>query len=888
MTKSNQHYLRDVFFLTSPLVGMLGLFVVASVASIVNSEIRGFHGYHLSAPRAGGISQFFKYTEDSLVAPESGVFLSDDLRQTSPLELLDLRVDGTDLDQFSESLPASGKEWAKAVVMSDGVPHEVEVRYRGSRFSNFIFREKGWKIRTPRDQLIDGRRELNLERGNFNRHLGYLLAREFEIPTPRSRLVRLFINQKDQGVYVDEEAVSELMMRQNNFMPGDIFYGELDIHSNSNAGMASNDLYWNPFLWEKKYLYNRYPEEYRENLSELVEAIDAPGFSKLYSLIDYDEFVSFFAALTYLGDSHTDKAHNHRLYFNPLSGEFSAIPWDLIRGISDPDGVEPIGNRLYRKLCSDPRFLDAVMKNIRMTLGEKQVDVKLVDEIVRVQNSIAPSLAEPDLFVQELEEAKNRLITRTRDIRRILDLAKVSYVVEGQLLTVFATSPATLKLDAIQFERAPTGVTVFEDRDFDGMLSEGDRELSTSIEGTALVFESDGVDLFSGRDFSANYFQQYQPEIEAYAAHRDYTRLAALPNAFLLAVPVEGERSNVVGLTVSNPLTDRPVTATAGKPVGMIASETVHPWSEAPAAKSKEFVFEGVVDLQEDLLVGPDDTLTIQPGTTMRMGAGVSIICRSPVALDGVRFERLSADKPWGVFALQGRETSSSKITNCDFSGGSDDTVAHVYYSGMLSVHMAENVVLSDSKFARNIIGDDTVRFADCQNLLIDGVEVTDANGDAIDCDISTGTIRDTEVITPQNDGIDLMTADVNLDNVRVRGAGDKGISFGENANPLVTDCQIRDCVIGVAFKDGSNPTLENVLISNCRTGVSGYAKNWRYPGGGRGKLIDSVLEKNRIDVLLDEHSSLVLERCFTDKRYRLPASRGDSLIEINPRKENE
>ena len=123
----------------------------------------------------------------------------------------------------------------------------------------------------------------------------------------------------------------------------------------------------------------------------MVEAIDAPGFSKLYSLIDYDEFVSFFAALTYLGDSHTDKAHNHRLYFNPLSGEFSVIPWDLIRGISDPDGVEPIGNRLYRKLCSDPRFLDAVMKNIRMTLGEKQVDVKLVDEIVRVQNSIAPS-----------------------------------------------------------------------------------------------------------------------------------------------------------------------------------------------------------------------------------------------------------------------------------------------------------------------------------------------------------------------------------------------------------------------------------------------------------------------------------------------------------------
>ena len=867
---------------------MLVLFLIASLGSIVNSEIRGFHGYHLSAPRVGGISQFLKYTEDSLVAPESGVFLSDALRETSPLEILDLRVDGTDLDGLNLSLPASGKDWAKALLLTEGRTNEVEVRYRGSRFSNFIFREKGWKIRAPRDQLIDGRRELNLERGNFNRHLGYLLAREFNITTPRSRLVRLFINQKDQGVYVDEEAVSELMMRQNDFMPGDIFYGELDIHSNSNAGMASNDLYWNPFLWEKKYLYNRYPEEYRENLGELIEAIDAPGFSKLYSIIDYDEFARFFAALTYLGDSHTDKAHNHRLYFNPLSGEFSAIPWDLIRGISDPDGVEPIGNRLYRKLCTDPRFLDAVMKHVRQTLDNKKVCEKLVAEIVRVQESIAFSLADPEEFTQQLEEAKILLVSRSDDISRILESASVSYTLDDTALTVFATAPATLKLEAIEFEKPPIGITVFEDRDLNGTLSDGDRELSGAIDGTNLKFPGDGVDLFPGRDFRASYYQPFQPDLEAYAAHREYTRLAALPSVFLIQSKADEFTGKVVGLSVVNPLTERFVPATQGRPAGMIATETVHPWSEPPRAEPMSFSFKGMVELREDLIVDAHDTLTIEPGTTMRMGPGVSIISRAPVALDGVRFERLSAEKPWGVFALQGSETSSSSITNCDFSGGSDDTIAHVYYSGMLSVHMADNVVLSNSKFARNIIGDDTVRFADCDNLLIDGVEVIDANGDAIDCDISSGLIRNTEVINPQNDGIDLMTAIVNLENVRVRGAGDKGISFGENASPLVTDCKIRDCVIGVAFKDGSDPTLTEVLISNCRTGVSGYAKNWRYPGGGRGMLVDCVLEKNETDVLLDEYSSLVLDRCFTAKKYRIPASRTESLIEKNPRKANE
>ena len=883
MKNPNRNLFRDVVFITLPLAALLVLFVVASVASVLNSEVRGFHGFHLSAPRVGGVSQFFRYTEESLLAPAQGVFLSDQLRESSPIEILDLRVDGADLDQLSASLPASGKEWVKGALMIGGKPHEVEVRYRGSRFSNFIFREKGWKIRTPREHLIDGRRELNLERKNFNRHLGYLVSAEFGIPTPKSRLVRLFINQEDQGVYVDEEAVSELMMRQNSFMPGDIFYGELDIHSNTNAGLASNDLFWNPYLWDKKYLYNRYPEEYRENLCVLIEAIDQPGFAQLYSIIDVDEFARFFAALTFLGDSHTDKAHNHRLYFNPLSGEFSAIPWDLIRGISDPEGVEPIGNRLYRKLCSDPRFLDQVMQHVHSAVVERGVGDLLVAEIERVQESVSPSLADPDEFRQELEDAKKRFMSRTADIKRSLGMASVSYQTAPQRLIVHATAPGTLQMKAIQFDRVPVGVTIYEDRDFNGVVSSADRKLTASVDEATLSFDQ-GVDLFPGRDFTASYFQQHRPDLECYAAHREYSRLAALKSVFLIDSVRSENLPDVIGLEVHDPLSGGNIVPSEGAPAGHIASETIHPWTDPIASESENYRFDGEVELLHDLIVGENDSLEIAPGSIVRLGPGVSIHSRSAVSLNGVTFERLVKDRPWGVFVLQGKDASGSSITNCDFSGGSEDTIQHVYYSGMLSVHMARDVVLKDSRFSDNILGDDTVRFADCHDLWIDGVVVTNANGDAIDCDISTGRITNTKVITPQNDGIDLMTAIVDLQNVQVNGAGDKGISFGENASPVVKDCEMRDCVIGVAFKDGSNPTLTNVVISNCRTGVSGYAKNWRYPGGGQGKLVNCVLEKNGVDVLLDANSSLVLEKCSTENKYSVPESRLDYLIEKEPR----
>ena len=164
------------------------------------------------------------------------------------------------------------------------------------------------------------------------------------------------------------------------------------------------------------------------------------------------------------------------------------------------------------------------------------------------------------------------------------------------------------------------------------------------------------------------------------------------------------------------------------------------------------------------------------------------------------------------------------------------------------------------------------MRFGRCSQLRIEGCRVEGANGDGIDCDISDGVISDTVVVRPRNDGIDLMTSNVNLHRVTVRGAGDKAISFGEGANPEVSDCKLIDCVMGIGLKDGSNPTLRNVEISGCGVGILGYDKNWRYPGGGGGTLIECRLTNNRKDIILDRVSTLRLVRCRVDAAFELPA----------------
>ena len=102
--------------------------------------------------------------------------------------------------------------------------------------------------------------------------------------------------------------------------------------------------------------------------------------------------------------------------------------------------------------------------------------------------------------------------------------------------------------------------------------------------------------------------------------------------------------------------------------------------------------------------------------------------------------------------------------------------------------------------------------------------------------DISSGLIAQTEIISPVNDGIDLMTSDVELRDIRIQGAGDKGLSFGEASNPSVSRVLISDSEIGIAIKDGSAPVLRDVKVSRSRTAVAGFDKNWRYEGGSKGR----------------------------------------------------
>lgn len=878
--KPFRHLFRDVVVFSLPVLGLVVYLAVSALASFFSAEVANFHGYPVRSLRAGGLQAALTHTFRPLGGISSRRYLADGARRAvmpPPVRQFDLRVDGTALDQLDSALPGSGRQWLPAALQEGQELVPVEVHYRGQQMSNFFWRIKAWKLKTPRRRLVDGYRVINLTplQGRLESHLTFMIAKQAGLQAPRSRIVQLYLNLKDQGLYLQEEQVDELMIRRIGRMPGDIFYGELFFPAEPK--MSSDDLFWNPYLWEKKDRNNEYSDEHRPYLTELFDHIadESPqSFNRLLELLDVDQFSAYLAVIAFQGDLHVDHSHNHRLYFNPLTGKFEGLLWNPRLTTTPGEGVESMANRFFRKLARDPRFLDRVQANVYRRLHLVGATERQLDELERIRLTYADLALDRQNFMREIEAVEAMVATRGETVADLFGVGEAVFEVEesasASRLNVFARAVASLRLEAVELDEPANGLRLVEDRDFDGELGPADRELPVRAEGRRLVVLADDALLYVGRDFRAPYVDTSEPHLETFQVMRSYTRLAYLESPLLLVPPPGEAVPEVVGLECARTVGEGPVEVRRGSPAGYVATETIHPWRLAGGPPPTRHRFSGRVELTEDLVVGERDTFDAKPGTEMFLGPGVSLVFRSRVHLDGIKVRRLQPDRPWGVIAIQGLTASGSVIEDCDLEGGSEDTIRHVYYSGMLSVHQADQVAVRNCVFSDNVLGDDTVRFADANGLEIDSIRIDRANGDAIDCDLSSGVARDVVVDSPRNDGFDLMTSRVDIERLEVRGAGDKGISFGERSESKVALATIVDSTTGVALKDGSDPVLTEVTIRGCGVGVDGFDKNWRYPGGGRGRFVGCRLLENEVDVRLDSLSELTLENCLTGGRFTL------------------
>jgi len=348
--------------------------------------------------------------------------------KNTDLKSIYLFASHSDLARLDTHLPQSGFKYIKAAVLHEQKLIKAKIRYRGDFSYHWAWNKKSLRVKTGKDHLYHGLRKFNLLAPQFaeqlNNYLAYQLASHMGLLTPRTELLRVFLNGEDRGVHVLVEQLGEMTLRHNKLMPSDIYRGELYGKDAYTDGGGAR-LFDSANLWDKVAVNNHYPDEAKKPLEQFIKLLQNPddlhNQEQLSELLDMQAWARFSVFESLIQSWHYDDYHNWRLTYDPWTQKLAPIVWDPVGWAQgwfkgQEEKVEPIvmSSKLHKVLFKNGDFLRAryqIAQNFFTTENEgdfldfvEQTADKMGQAIKTDSGLNKPNIQRVDLAIQALQQ----------------------------------------------------------------------------------------------------------------------------------------------------------------------------------------------------------------------------------------------------------------------------------------------------------------------------------------------------------------------------------------------------------------------------------------------------------------------------------------------------
>ncbi len=799
------------------------------------------------------------------------------------LKSVRLYVSGANLAKLNSNLPLSGKTYVKGALDNEGSARKIKLRYRGDSNYHWAHEKKSLRVKTKRARLYEGRRKLNFVAPRsgelLNNHFSQVLAGQIGLIAPKTEPVFVYINDKPSGIYVQTEQMDESTLRQNGFMPGDIYAGDA-VGYRIVTGI-DNRLFEQSALWDKAAINNHYPANSRKPLDRLIAIVNmrpSPERDRqLENLLNIEAFAKFSMLEILSSSNHVDDAHNWRLHYDFWRQKFQPIAWDLVgwytnmypRAGRGPHSVDVTTSQLHMVLQQNAnfllarnramgeffdagatRFLQTVDRDIALVSSQLDFDpavtgVRFVDgrkpramyEVFSPDEVRAEMVSLRARIVKHFEQVKKRHLSETGALKyaaqeHFIDLELTGRIPIGELVLTF--DPPLQEIPALFLEYVTDGIVYRRSVTERANITNGTLSLKLNL-------------LAEFHRYHPRQLRFRPTSYRIVSENVDFSqRLRNLDVTFVSGMNKTAEQvENLTrrGLQFLHPVREP------------LPNTTAIVWSG-------EQIIRGLQSLERPVIV--------LPGTSVLFEAGATLVLKGRLQVKGTKAApvifrpREPNQKPWGALVLFGQGANNSSIRHCKMSGGSGLKADLFEYTAMLSIHGVDGVEIDNCTFSDNRIVDDMVHTV-YSSLKISNSRFEGAPFDAIDIDISTAQLDNLTLVNNGNDALDLMTSTVSILNSEIRASGDKAISVGENSRLLAINNILRENEIGVQVKDASVAYLFNQTIEGNKVPLDAYKKNWRYGQGGTILLSKSKLRNNNKSSSADKKSRIVFFDSYVD-----------------------
>ena len=322
----------------------------------------------------------------------------------------ELQIAAAELDAL-ESNPYSNDTHPATFKAGGKVYTGVKVRVRGSWSRSWP--KKSLKIEFNHDTPFEGHHSLNLNSGwrdpAFVREpLGYYVYELCGVPAPRSRMVRLDVNGRFGGLYVEVEQPEKEFLNRVGMVGASVYKASSRGRDSDERDLGNEEAFRTCYNKEtqKKEGY----AELQQFCHELATAKDKVDF--FTRRVDVEHYVNYLAATALI--QHWDGFNkNHFLVYDSRgSQKWLVVPWDLDRTFGDHwngsfsetrlplmlgtrnlPGVTG-WNRLEEKFYSDPALRAKLLNRLAELLDKEFTSQKLNPVLDQMEKAIATEAAQ--------------------------------------------------------------------------------------------------------------------------------------------------------------------------------------------------------------------------------------------------------------------------------------------------------------------------------------------------------------------------------------------------------------------------------------------------------------------------------------------------------------
>ncbi|MCM3570364.1 CotH kinase family protein [Neobacillus mesonae] len=214
----------------------------------------------------------------------------------------------------------------------DGKRLEIDISYRGSHIRDFP--KKSYHVSFYKPKKFMGSHEVHLnaeykDPSMIRNKLSFDFFSEIGVLAPQSRYVFLYLNGKEEGIYLEIESVDGNFINRRNLPNGSIFYAvDGDANFSLMSDLEKETKKSLKLGYETKWKDSRSAEYHLQELIFKINTIPPVEFEReIQKYVHVEQYLRWVAGIIFTSN-YDGFVHNYSLYRNGETGLFEIIPWD--------------------------------------------------------------------------------------------------------------------------------------------------------------------------------------------------------------------------------------------------------------------------------------------------------------------------------------------------------------------------------------------------------------------------------------------------------------------------------------------------------------------------------------------------------------------------------